>query len=128
MPQVVKANAARQGTWPKLHFAIRAAPLGWVGGQLAVRVSMRLAAPADMLPAINEPRPNQSPSQNDFELGARMLAHLAIEVREDELGCRLLSSSAQHGNDAFSHRNHVRVPALRGLAVVGASHENGAAV
>jgi len=37
--QVVKANAPRRGTRPKLHLAMRAAPLCWVGGQLAVRVS-----------------------------------------------------------------------------------------
>src|SRR5260370_1413883 len=83
-----------------------ATPLDRVGGQLAVRVSTRLTAPADVLPAINETRANQGPSENDLELSARMLAHLAVGVREDELGWRLLGSPAQHGHDAFSHRNH----------------------
>src|SRR6516165_782326 len=118
MPQVMKSDVTGQRAGPKAHAAVRASPLRCVDGSFAVGLPTGLTATTNVLPAVNEASLDQGAPKDDLELGIRRFAHIALVIREDELRGGLRDRSSQHGDNWLSHRDDVRVAALRGLTFV----------
>src|SRR5262249_25962008 len=124
----MKSDVTGQRAGPKAHAAVRASPLRCVDGSFAVGLPTALTTPTNVLPAVNEASLDQGAPKDDLELGIRRFAHIALVIREHERRGGLRDGSPQHVDDWLSHGDNVRVSALRRLAFVRASHEDGALV
>ncbi len=126
-PQVVKTDLAHDRPRPQPHATDRAGPRGRVRVLFDVGRPPGLAAPANMLPALDKPSAPHGPPEDLFERRPHG-AHVAVRPGKHVGAPRSEHGFAQERPERIGDRQHVRAPALRRRGVVGAAHRDRARV
>ncbi|OLE63045.1 MAG: hypothetical protein AUG04_07155 [Deltaproteobacteria bacterium 13_1_20CM_2_69_21] len=123
VPQVVEAHRAYLRGRPQLHRAARAGAELAVCVALAVGLSAALAAAAGVDPVVDQAGARERSAKHFLRVGFRR-AHPAVAAGEHEFAGRARERLFEERDERLGDRDRVRVPALRGLAVVGPAHRD----
>ena len=113
---MVEPDRPHLSRWPELHVALRAAAKRGVGRHHHLAAPLAAAAVAV---AGDDAGAAQRETQHLLELHA-VGHHRAVGRREDEVRRRRVNRHLEEGNQLLRGGEHVGVPALRRVAVVGA--------